>query len=299
MVMKKCFIVLLMVVSLISMAATRTPPIPPTPKKSPSPAITNSSPPIIKSAPVSKIVTQGTNVKLSVIAQNPKKNDKVLKYQWSKNSKPIVGATNNTLIIPMVQYANRGVYDVAVSNSTGGTNTVSTLTVTSTNILSACYSTNALIALAWDYNFTNNPTVNGFRIYYGTENSNYTTIIPVSGQVLSTTISNLSNGKTYYIVATAFTTNGMESVYSSQVIPTIGFACGIPFTIDIMMLTNNVPRLTTQVCPGCVLLVQRTLSLFPTSWVKLGTTTADQYGNIIYDDITATNNMAFYKMTVP
>jgi len=257
---------------------------------------TNSNPPIIISAPISQIVKQGSGVKLSVTARNPKKNDKKLTYQWSKNNIPIVGSTNSILLTPMVQTVNQGVYSVMVANSTGTTKTTATLTVTSTNILSACYSTNASVALAWEYNFTNNPTVNGFKIYYGNESGNYTINSNVNGQVLSGIISNLLNGKTYYIVITASDASGIESVYSPQIDNSIGFACGIPFTINIMMLTSTVPRLTTQVCPNCVLQVQKTLSLFPINWIVLGNTTADSYGNVIYDDTTSTNNMAFYRM---
>lgn len=52
-----------------------------------------------------------------------------LNYQWSFGATPIAGATNATLTIANVAFANAGTYSVRVSNNIGTTNASATLTV--------------------------------------------------------------------------------------------------------------------------------------------------------------------------
>jgi putative Ig domain-containing protein len=57
-------------------------------------------------------------------------------------------------------------------------------------------------------------TLAGFRIYYGSAAGNYPNTISVPNPGITTyVVDNLSNG-TYYFVATAYDTNGLESDYS-------------------------------------------------------------------------------------
>jgi len=53
-------------------------------------------------------------------------------------------------------------------------------------------------------------TVSGYKIYYGTESGNYTSVLNV-GNVNSYTIQNLTANMTYYFVVTAYDADGVES----------------------------------------------------------------------------------------
>lgn len=66
----------------------------------------------------------------------------------------------------------------------------------------------------WSYDFPNNPGVTNFMIYFGTTSSNYTSTWSVGGTNLSSVVTNLTRGTTYYFVVTAQATNGLESDYS-------------------------------------------------------------------------------------
>lgn len=73
----------------------------------------------------------------------------------------------------------------------------------------------AQVTLAWDKN--TEPTIAGYKIYYGTGSRSYTWFIDV-GNVTSYTISGLADGSTYYFAATAYDKSKKESKYSAEVI---------------------------------------------------------------------------------
>lgn len=59
-------------------------------------------------------------------------------------------------------------------------------------------------------------TLTGYKIYYGTEVGNYTTVINIDNPGLATyVIDNLPAGNTYYFVITAIDADGIESSYST------------------------------------------------------------------------------------
>ena len=72
------------------------------------------------------------------------------------------------------------------------------------------------VTLAWDSN--SEPDVAGYKIYYGTATGDYDWFIDV-GNVTTFTLSNLTNGLTYYFAATAYDNSNppLESTYSSEV----------------------------------------------------------------------------------
>src|SRR5262245_14720431 len=70
-------------------------------------------PPQITNQPVSQIVAAGGAVTLTVGAQS----FTPLRYQWSKDSAPIAGATNSTLVLTNIQLTSGGNYYVSVINS--------------------------------------------------------------------------------------------------------------------------------------------------------------------------------------
>jgi hypothetical protein len=70
------------------------------------------------------------------------------------------------------------------------------------------------VILAWDPN--EEPTVAGYKIYYGTVSGSYSWCVD-AGNVTTFTLSDLSVGVVYYSVATAYDTSRLESGYSNEV----------------------------------------------------------------------------------
>lgn len=72
------------------------------------------------------------------------------------------------------------------------------------------------VVLAWDQH--SDPSVNGYRIYYGVQSRVYTNSIAVPGRTTtSAQVTNLVRGVEYFFAATATTTNNLESGYSIEV----------------------------------------------------------------------------------
>ena len=72
----------------------------------------------------------------------------------------------------------------------------------------------ASINLAWNANSESD--LAGYRIYYGTSSGNYTSS-QETGRVTSYTLSNLTEGRTYYITMSAFDTSRNESRRSAEI----------------------------------------------------------------------------------
>ena len=73
----------------------------------------------------------------------------------------------------------------------------------------------AQVSLAWDA--STDPDVAGYKVYYGTSSRNYQVVID-AGKNTSSTIPNLQNGTPYYFAVTNYSTAGVESGYSNEVI---------------------------------------------------------------------------------
>ena len=85
-------------------------------------------PPTIKTQPVSRIVQAGMDVTFAaeVSGTSP------LSYQWRRGGLAIAGATNASLALREVQFANAGSYDLVVTNAVGNaTSAPATLALTS------------------------------------------------------------------------------------------------------------------------------------------------------------------------
>ncbi|MEN6615308.1 MAG: fibronectin type III domain-containing protein [Syntrophorhabdus sp.] len=76
----------------------------------------------------------------------------------------------------------------------------------------------AQVTLVWDSN--PEPTISGYRVYFGTSSNYYVNVIDV-GNRTSCTITGLLPGITYYISATAYATTGDESSFSGEIIYTV------------------------------------------------------------------------------
>ncbi len=72
----------------------------------------------------------------------------------------------------------------------------------------------ANVTLAW--NRSSAPSVVGYRVYFGGASQNYTNSVD-AGNVTNATISGLSAGVTYYFAATDYSSNGLQSAYSSEI----------------------------------------------------------------------------------
>ncbi len=82
----------------------------------------------------------------------------------------------------------------------------------------------AQVAFSWLPN--TEPTLAGYKIYYGTSSGNYTNVTdvgfpPVVDGRVQADIDNLTPGKTYYFAATAYDSSGVESDYSNEVSTTV------------------------------------------------------------------------------
>jgi PKD repeat protein len=84
----------------------------------------------------------------------------------------------------------------------------------------------AQVKLAWDPSLST--AVQGYKLHYGSSTGSYSTTVPVGLQT-SYTLSGLTDGRLYYIVATAYDSTGRESAYSNEVtarvydVPVAGF----------------------------------------------------------------------------
>lgn len=76
----------------------------------------------------------------------------------------------------------------------------------------------ATVTVAWDPN--PEPTVAGYRLYYGTSSRYYTNSVDVSNSTRCT-ISALVEGVTYYMAVTAYDTSGNQSGYSNEIVYTV------------------------------------------------------------------------------
>jgi hypothetical protein len=70
------------------------------------------------------------------------------------------------------------------------------------------------VTLAWDSNAE--PGLTGYKIHFGVKSQVYTNCITV-GTNATAVVTNLVEGVTYYFVATAFSTTGLESLPSNEV----------------------------------------------------------------------------------
>jgi len=80
-------------------------------------------------------------------------------------------------------------------------------------IRGVCSNLTTSAVLAWQP--STDPTVAGYKLYYGVASHTYTHAIDV-GQATTATISNLAVGTTYYFAATAYDSSGVESPFSNE-----------------------------------------------------------------------------------
>jgi hypothetical protein len=84
------------------------------------------------------------------------------------------------------------------------------------------------VTLAWDQ--SPDPSVAGYKVYYGTASRTYGNVIGTGNQT-SVTISNLAPSTTYYFAATTVTSQQLESDYSAETTYTVP-SPNLPPTLD-------------------------------------------------------------------
>jgi hypothetical protein len=65
----------------------------------------------------------------------------------------------------------------------------------------------------------------GYKLYYGTTSGNYTRQVRINTPGLSSYVIENLLPDTYYVVATSFTTSGVESRYSNEAVKTVTAMC--------------------------------------------------------------------------
>lgn len=135
-------------------------------------------------------------------------------------------------------------------------------------VVESAFSQNSLanVTLAWDP--SPDPTVVGYRVYYGIASLLYTNFVEVD-QGTSVTISNLTDGLVYYFAATTVDVSGLESDFSAELADPLGaLPCTIIFT-DVIQPYDGTPKsiTTTTVPNGLPVIVTYTGLLGPPSAV--------------------------------
>jgi hypothetical protein len=110
------------------------------------------------------------------------------------------------------------------------------LTIIFTLILAPhCFA--AQIIVAWDKN--SETDIAGYKVHYGTTSGNYECSVDV-GNTISCSISGLTEGTTYYLAATAYNTNNVESSFSEELVHTVESAkTNTPPTVSITSPANG------------------------------------------------------------
>jgi hypothetical protein len=84
--------------------------------------------------------------------------------------------------------------------------------------ITATLSISQQVTLMWDPN--TEPDLDGYKLYYGNTSGTYPNVIDV-GNTETYTVNGLVPGETYYFAATAYTTAGLESGLSNELVYTV------------------------------------------------------------------------------
>src|SRR5207253_752533 len=90
--------------------------------------------------------------------------------------------------------------------------------------------------LGWDA--STNGDAAGYRLYFGTQSRTYSSRVD-AGNALQRTIPNLTNGVTYFFAVAAYSTNGVESDFSSEISYTAGNTPTNPPSISMTSPTDG------------------------------------------------------------
>ena len=147
----------------------------------------------------------------------------------------------------------------------------------------------APIILAWDP--ANDPSVQGYGIYYGPTNQLATNYIN-AGTNLTVTLFDLRADTGHWFYAVSYDAAGNESVPSNPLLLT-------PPALSPVRIAQSVPsgfRLTLQAASGSVCQLEYADTPNSSTWLTLGTATADANGNLaVIDSISPQRPSRFYR----
>jgi hypothetical protein len=146
------------------------------------------------------------------------------------------------------------------------------------------------VTLAWDGSSA--PDVAGYRVYYGQTSQNYSQMLDV-GSATSAKISGLTVGVTYYFVVTAYTSDGLESPFSSEISYVIT-APSVP-TLQLSAMTGQPGVLSGAAPQGYQYQVLATADL--QNWSVIGTITVGSSSSFQFvDPAPPTAPARFYRL---
>lgn len=100
------------------------------------------------------------------------------------------------------------------------------------------FSSSAIGNITLDWDPSPDTSVVSYKVYYGSTSGLYPNSVPTSSAT-TVTISNLLEGVTYYFVATAFSTNGLESLFSNEAVGTVDVGNQVPTLNTLANITLN------------------------------------------------------------
>lgn len=148
----------------------------------------------------------------------------------------------------------------------------------------------AATSVTLDWTPSLSPNLAGYNIDYGVTNGIYTQMVNV-GNVTNTTISGLTGGMTYYFAATAYNSNGLQSVFSGQASYTM------PATLTELQIRAAPAGMLALTMTGPI---GQTNEILATQnfevWTVIGTATEGASGTFVFTDTNAANYlMRFYR----
>lgn len=148
------------------------------------------------------------------------------------------------------------------------------------------------ITLAWSP--ANDPSVAGYAIYYGRMNQSTLNRID-AGNHFSATIFGMEANAVYRLYAVSYNAAGLESTPSNEVL----FSPPAISPVQLSPKSDGSMRLSGKAAPGTACTVLFTPTLESANWQPLAHTTADQVGNIIYQDMSASQaGSRFYRLAM-
>lgn len=154
------------------------------------------------------------------------------------------------------------------------------------------------VSLDW---FANpEPTIAGYKIYYGGQTGNYTNSIDV-GNTTNATVSGLVGGASYYFVATAYDSTGQESAPSAEIgydVPLQASSITSNLPPRILSLTDNglTVELQCLVTPGGSYRLDHAKTLFPITWQEVRTFYPVDANLVITETKTSGQALGFYRL---
>jgi hypothetical protein len=145
----------------------------------------------------------------------------------------------------------------------------------------------ASVTLAWTRSSDTN--VAGYNVYYGGASGTYTNMVNV-GSATNATISGLIPGTTYYFAATAYSSSGVGSPFSSEVSYTVPILPGVQLRVT----PTRQFILTVNGLIGHTYDIQATQDF--KTWTVIGTVTVGASGSLDFTDTNAASfSRRFYR----